>query len=78
MLTKRAPVVIPPAPLQDFDPEDPIEYTVEQRRAMRKVARQAAIDERQNDPNLLDPKHVQDRMDAAVHELRVRMGLERD
>lgn len=76
MLT-RSRSKVPPAPLADFDPEDPIEYTLEQRRAMRKVARAAAAHERENDPNLLDPKHTQDRMDAAVWDLRVRMGLEK-
>lgn len=69
---------IAPAPLADFDPEDPIEYTVEQRRELRRHARDAAKRERDNDPNLRDPKHVQERMDAAVHELRVQMGLEKD
>lgn len=37
----------------------------------------AARRERERDPNRTDPKHTQDRMDAAVHKLRVDMGLER-
>jgi hypothetical protein len=60
----------------DDDPELAVEYTVEQRRAMNKRARDAARREFDSDPNRRDPKHTQDRMDAAVHELRVRMGLD--
>lgn len=60
----------------DFDPE--ITYTPEQRRTMNKRAREAARREFEADPNRKDPKHTQDRMDAAVHRLRVRMGLEKD
>jgi hypothetical protein len=44
---------------------------------MDKRAADAARRERENDPNRTDPKHTQDRMDAAVHEVRVRMGLEK-
>ena len=59
----------------DFDPE--VTYTPEQRRSMNKRAREAARREFENDPNRTDPEHTQDRMDAAVHKLRVRMGLEK-
>jgi hypothetical protein len=41
------------------------------------TALRAAKLERDRDPNRTDPKHTQDRMDGAVHELRVRMGLEK-
>lgn len=58
----------------DFDPERT--YTEEQRRSMNRTARIAARREYVNDPNRKDPKHVQDRITAATHELRVRMGLE--
>ncbi|HEV8282356.1 MAG TPA: hypothetical protein VGQ02_10875 [Candidatus Limnocylindrales bacterium] len=61
----------------DFDPEVTL-FTREQRLAMNKRAREAAQRELRNDPNRKDPKHTQERMDAAVHKLRVRMGLERD
>jgi hypothetical protein len=60
-----------------FDPDIEATYTVEQRRAMNKRAREAAAREFKNDPNRRDPKGVQGRMDAAAHELRVRMGLEK-
>ncbi|HET7031113.1 MAG TPA: hypothetical protein VFI34_11425 [Candidatus Limnocylindrales bacterium] len=62
-------------PTEIFDPE--VSYTPTQRRAMNKVARDAAVAEWRSDPNRTDPKHTQDRMDGAVHELRVRMGLEK-
>ena len=62
-------------PAEIFDPE--VTYTAAQRRSMNKVAREAAVSEWRNDPNRKDPKHTQDRMDGAVHELRVRMGLEK-
>jgi hypothetical protein len=41
------------------------------------TAMRAAKLERETDPNRLDRKHTQDRMDEAVHGLRVRMGLEK-
>lgn len=53
-----------------------VEYTPAERRAMNKRARDAARHEFEHDPNRKDPKHTQDRMDAAVHALRVRWGLE--
>lgn len=62
-------------PAEVFDPE--VSYTPEQRRAMNKVARDAAVKEWHADKNRTDPKHTQDRVDSAVHDLRVRMGLER-
>lgn len=52
-------------------------YTREDRIRMNKVAREAAKREFDRDPNRTDRKHTQDRMDAAVHEVRVRMGLEK-
>jgi hypothetical protein len=42
------------------------------------VAVAAAKREYERDPNRTDRKHTQDRMDAEVHVLRVRMGLEKD
>jgi hypothetical protein len=44
---------------------------------MDRRAADAAKRERANDPNIKDPKHTQDRMTSAVHDLRVRMGLEK-
>ncbi len=49
----------------------------EQQEQMDKRAAEAARKERERDPNRTDPKHTQDRMDSAVHDLRVRMGLEK-
>jgi hypothetical protein len=51
--------------------------TAEEQDRLDKRAAEAARRERANDPNLTDPKHTQERMDDAVHELRVQMGLEK-
>lgn len=60
------------------DAPDPEELTAAQKRAANKRARIAAREEYRNDPNRTDPKHTQDRMKAAVGDLRERMGLPRD
>lgn len=52
--------------------------TLAKQRGESERAIAAAKREFDNDRNRKDPKHTQDRMDAAVHDLRVRMGLERD
>lgn len=59
----------------DLDPE--ITYTRDERIAMNKRARLAAKQEWENDPNRLDPKHTQDRVEAALFQLRQQMGLEK-
>lgn len=61
--------------IPDFDPE--ATFTREERAQMNKAARTAARREWERDPNRTDPKGTQGRMDASVHELRVRMGLEK-
>lgn len=68
-----APEETPPG--ADFDPE--ITYTQEERKRMNARAREHATREWREDPNRRDPKGTQGRMDAAVHELRVQMGLEK-
>lgn len=62
-------------PGSDFDPE--VTYTAEERKRMNAKARSAATAEWRADPNRKDPKGTQGRMDGAVHELRIRMGLEK-
>ncbi len=52
------------------------DYTRDERRAMDKRAEDAARRELENDPNRKSPKTTQDRVDAAVRELRHRWGLE--
>ena len=52
-------------------------YPPDEQRRMDERAATAAKRERDNDPNRKDPKHTQDRVDSAVHDLRVRMGLEK-
>jgi len=60
------------------DVPDPEELTPKQRRALSVNARRAAREEYAADLNRTDPKHTQDRMKAAVGDLRERMGLPRD
>ena len=59
----------------DLDPE--ITYTREERIAMNKRAREAARKEWEADLNRTDPKHTQDRVEAALFQLRQQMGLEK-
>lgn len=62
-------------PAATFDPE--ATYTPEEKKRMNARAREAATKEWRGDPNRTDPRGTQGRMDAAVHRLRIRMGLEK-
>lgn len=52
-------------------------YPEAQQKAMDDRARAAAKREYENDPNRKDPKHTQDRVEKALYDLRVRMGIEK-
>ena len=53
-------------------------FPKDQQDQMDRRAADAAKREYERDPNRTDRKHTQDRMDAAVHVVRVRMGLEKE
>ena len=54
-----------------------VTYTPEQRHAMNKRAHEAARKEWENDINRKDPKGVQDRVEAALKEFRISIGIEK-
>lgn len=52
-------------------------FPAEQQEAMDKRAAAAARKEYEHDLNRTDPKHTQDRVEAALKDLRVRLGYEK-
>lgn len=52
-------------------------YPAAQQEAMDKRAQASAKREYENDLNRTDPKHTQDRVEKALYDLRVRMGIEK-